>query len=172
MRRTNVDMRAGGLSHWPRRLILGTVVLGFAVLVGLWAYGLAIDKAVSPNVAGTLLLGCLTLGPGCILARLACPGEANPWRTTGIWIALLSYLGGIAALTLALIGDAIAKVDWWPGGLDMLDPGAPLPAGLVRLRRRHLVGDRPRAGLVGAAGVRACRSVHPVGVLAAATSRP
>jgi hypothetical protein len=133
MLRNTVRASPGGLSRWPRILFLGTVALGCAVLVGLGVYGLAVHKQVSPNAAGTLLLGILTLGPGCILAWLASQGEANPWRTTGIWVSVLSYMGGIAALTLGLIGDAISKVDWWPsvGGLDMLAPGSPMPAGLV-----------------------------------------
>ena len=130
----NIRTSPGGLSRRPRILFLGTVVLGFAVLVGLWAYGLVVNKDVSPNAAGTLLLGILTLGPGCILARLASPGEANPWRTMGIWIALLSYIGSIAAVMLVLIGDAI----WMAGGGKLI-----------------ILNDLPQPGLVdsAAAGV-------------------
>ena len=107
------DSRAspGGLSIWPRRLFLGAAALAVAVLGGLWVYGLAIDKAVSPNAAGTLVLGIVTADPSSVFAWRAIAGEANPRRTAGIWIALLSYLGVVAGLVLMLIGDALWLAD-------------------------------------------------------------
>jgi hypothetical protein len=73
------------------------------------------------------LLSILTVGPGCVLAWLASPREANPWRTTGIWIALLSYIGSIAAVTLVLIGDAM----WMVGGSNIIILNSPPQPGLV-----------------------------------------
>lgn len=129
MRHTAADTRAGGLSRWPRVLFLGAAAFALAVLIGEVVYGWAVNQTVfTGDSADAVGAGIFAGMPGCILALLAAPGEANPWRTTGIWITLLAYVGFVCGFSLVGISGAI----WLAHGGNTFDAAYdPAPTGSV-----------------------------------------
>ncbi len=98
MTRANARASPGGLSRWPRVLLLGTTAL-------------AVAGSLVPYDDRWWLLAIFTVPPGLILAWLATPGEPwNRWLTAGIWLSALSYIGYVAASWL------LAS---WRGGIEI-----------------------------------------------------
>jgi hypothetical protein len=90
MARTTEHPGRRGLSRWPRMLFAGTA----AILAPILAIPLLFNSATTELWWLLLPLYFLVvIAPGAVMALLASPGETNPWRTTGIRISLVAYMG-------------------------------------------------------------------------------
>ncbi len=105
----------GALSHWPRCLALVVTAVLMAAMLAEWVAFSGWGQIIGQYSQAAVVMVFV----GGLLAVLARPGEANPWRTAGVWTTLLAYGGTVigqlwnAWWNMAGNGEAVQAGSWF-----------------------------------------------------------